>query len=149
MPTLPRRWGVVAFAAIAIGAGVLVGFAGWPLPDRTLEFSGLTLAAILTAALAMRQSTTKDWATVPASFVIDFTSLLLLGPNLTMLVALAGTVTQRLTDSDRSDPARRTLVNAAALMVAIQAAGFAHRALGGTLGNFTWPGQGVPIAVAV
>jgi diguanylate cyclase (GGDEF)-like protein/PAS domain S-box-containing protein len=149
MPTLPRRWGVVAFAAIAIGAGVLVGFAGWPLPDRTLEFSGLTLAAILTAALAMRQSTTKDWATVPASFVIDFTSLLLLGPNLTMLVALAGTVTQRLTDSDRSDPVRRTLVNAAALMVAIQAAGFAHRALGGTLGNFTWPGQGVPIAVAV
>ena len=149
MPARPRRWGVVAFAAIAIGAGVLLGFAGWPLPELALEFFGLTLAAILTAALTMRQSTTKDWATVPASFVIDFISLLLLGPNLTMLVAMAGTLTQRLTDSDRSDPPRRTLVNAAALMAAIQAAGFAHRALGGTLGHFMWPGQGVPIAAAI
>ena len=62
---------------VAIGAGVLLGFAGWPQPHRTLEFSGLILAAILTSALAMQQSTTQDWATMPPSFVIDFTSLLL------------------------------------------------------------------------
>ena len=35
---------------------------------------------------------------MPPSFVVDFTSLLLLGPDATMLVATAGTVTQRLTD---------------------------------------------------
>ena len=50
---------------------------------------------------------------MPPSFVIEFASLLLLGPNATMLVAMAGTVTQGLTDSDRSDPLRRMLVNAA------------------------------------
>ena len=145
----PRRSGVVAFAAIAIGAGVLLGFAGWPQPHRTLEFSGLILAAILTSALAMQQSTTQDWATMPPSFVIDFTSLLLLGPHATMLVATAGTVTQGLTDSQGSHPPRRMLLNAATIMMATQAAGLAHRALGGTMGHFMWPGQGVPIAVAV
>src|SRR5216683_1867720 len=129
MPDRPRS-AVIAFAAIAIGAGVLLGFAGWPQPHRTLEFSGLILAAILTSALALQRSTTKDWATVPPSFVIDFTSLLLLGPQATMLVAIAGTVTQRLTDSQRPHPSRRMLWNAAAVMGATQAAGFAHLALG-------------------
>jgi diguanylate cyclase (GGDEF)-like protein/PAS domain S-box-containing protein len=128
---------------------VLLGFAGWPQPHRTLEFSGLILAAILTAALATERSTTQDWATMPPSFVIDFASLLLLGPHATMLVATAGTVTQGLTDSQHSHPTRRMLLNAATVMVAAQAAGLAHRALGGTMGHFMWPVQGLPIAAAV
>src|SRR6266550_6780462 len=144
-----RRSGVIAFAAIAIGAGVFLGFANWPQPPRILEFSGLILAAILTSSLAMRQSTTEDRATMPLSFVIDFTSLLLLGPHATMLVATAGTVTQRLADPERSHPSRRMLLNAATVTVATQAAGLAHRALGGTIGHFMWPAQGVPIAAAV
>src|SRR5436190_304948 len=99
MQALSRHSVVVLFAAAAIGAGALLGFAGWPQPQRTLEFSGLILAAILASALATQRSATQDWATMPPSFVIDFTSLLLLGPNAAMLVATAGTVTQGLTDS--------------------------------------------------
>ncbi len=148
MSTIPRS-GVVAFAAIAVGTGLLLGFAGWPQSHRTFEFPGLILAAILTAAFAMQQSTTKDWATMPPSFVIDFTSLLLLGPHATMLVATAGTVSEGLADSQRSYPPRRMLLNAATVIVATQAAGLAHRVLGGTMGHFMWPGQGVPIAAAV
>src|SRR6266851_8088746 len=148
-PRFRPRPSVVVFAAIAVGAGVLLGFAGWPQPDRTLEFSSLILAAILTSALAMQRSPTQDWATTPPSFVIDFTSLLLLGPDATMLVATAGMVTQELTDSQRSHPPRRMILNAATVLVAIQAAGFAHRALGGTMGHFVWPWQGLPIAAAV
>jgi diguanylate cyclase (GGDEF)-like protein/PAS domain S-box-containing protein len=141
---------MIAFAAIAIGAGALLGLAGWPQPHRALEFSGLILAAILTSALAMQQSTTEeDRATMPPSFVIDFASLLILGPNATILVATAGSVTQGLVDSQPSHPTRRMLVNAATVMIATQAAGLAHRALGGTLGHFAWPWQGVPIAAAV
>src|ERR1700681_1977398 len=106
MQTLPRHSAVVAFAATAIGAGALLGLAGWPQPHRALEFSGLIMAAILTSALAIRHSTAEDWATMPPSFVIDFTSLLLFGPNATMLVAAAGTVTQGLVDSRGSHPPR-------------------------------------------
>src|SRR5947208_16231436 len=106
-----------------------------------LEFSGLILVAILTSALAKR-STAQDWAPMPPSFVINFTSLLLLGPNATLIVATAGTVTQGLTDSQHPHAPRRMLLNAATVALATQAAGFAHRVLGGTLGHFTWPGQG-------
>jgi diguanylate cyclase (GGDEF)-like protein/PAS domain S-box-containing protein len=149
MRTPHRRSDVVVFAAIAIGAGVLLGLAGWPQPNRTLEFSGLILTAILISALARQQSIAQDWATTSPSFVIDFISLLLLGPHATMLVATAGTVTQGLTDSQPSHRPRRVLLNAATVMVAIQAAGLAHRALGGTTGHFRWPWQGVPIVAAV
>ena len=51
--------------------------------------------------------------------------------------------------SHRTNPTRRMLLNAAIVLVATQAAGFAHVALGGTLGHFMWPEQGVPIAAAV
>jgi diguanylate cyclase (GGDEF)-like protein/PAS domain S-box-containing protein len=149
MRAIPRLSGVAAFAAVAIGAGVLLGFLGWPQPHRTLEFSGLILAAVLFSVLARHESTAQDWATMPPSFVIDFTSLLLLGPHATMLVATAGTVTQGLTDSQDSFPSRRTLVNTATVLAAAQAAGFAHQALGGTMGQFVWPWQGAPIAAAV
>src|SRR5688572_12158320 len=88
-----------SFAIVAIGAGIFLGLAGWPQPDRTLEFSGLILAALLVAALPLQHSTAKDWATMPPSFVIDFTALLLLGPHATMLVAIAGAGMQALTDS--------------------------------------------------
>ena len=94
MPILRRRSSVALLALAAIGAGALLGVAGWPQPHRTLEFCGLILAAILTSALATRPSSAPDWATMPPSFVIDFTALLLLGPHATMLVATAGTVAQ-------------------------------------------------------
>ena len=86
---------------------------------------------------------------MPPSFVVDFGSLLLLGPNATLLVATAGSVTQGLTDTHHSHPPRRLLLNAATVMVATQAAGLAYQALGGRLGDFTWPWQAVPIAAAL
>jgi len=112
MGSRPRYSGVVAFAALAIGAGVLLGLAGWPQPHRMLELCALILAAVLASALAMQPSITKDWATMPPSFVVDFTALLLLGPYAMALVAAVGMATQAITDSHRSHPLQRVLVNA-------------------------------------
>ena len=87
---------------------------------------------------------------MPPSFIIDFVSLLLLGPHATTLVATAGTVTNGLTDSDRSQPIRRTVLNTAIVIVAIQASGYAYAALTAATDLFTvWPGEGLPIAAAV
>jgi diguanylate cyclase (GGDEF)-like protein/PAS domain S-box-containing protein len=149
MRTLHRLSGVVLFAAIAIGAGVLLGFAGWPQPNRTLEFSILIAAAIVTSALGMPRPTTKDWATMPPSFVIDFISLLLLGPHATMLVAAAGTITEGLTNPASALSIGRTLLNTAIVLAAIQAAGAAYGALAGAVSESGWPMQGLPIAAAV
>jgi diguanylate cyclase (GGDEF)-like protein/PAS domain S-box-containing protein len=145
----PRGSGIAAFAATAIGAGMLLGFADWLPPGRTLEFCVLILAAILTSALAHRAPITENRATLPVSFVIDLSSLLLFGPHPTMLVAGAAIVTEGLADSEQTHPPRRMVVNALTAMLAWQAAGLAHWALGGTVGHFLWPAQGVPIAAAV
>jgi diguanylate cyclase (GGDEF)-like protein/PAS domain S-box-containing protein len=119
------------------------------IPHGFLEFCGLILAAILSSTFGRRQSSAGDRASMRSSFVIDFTSLLLFGPHATMLVAAAGTVAQDLADSRRPRRYSATLSNVVTLMAATQAAGLAYWALGGTLGRFTWPSQGVPIAAAV
>ena len=115
--------------------------AGWPQPDRTLEFSGLILAALLTSALAMQHVTAKDWATMPPSFVVDLTTLLLLGPHAMTFVATAGAIMQGLTDREQPHRIRRVIVNVVTVVAAAQAAGLVHQALGGTIGTFTWPGR--------
>ena len=148
MRSLLPRSRVLVFGAIAIGAGLLLGLAGWPQPHRTSEFGGLILAAILASSLPMPKSAT-DWGTMPLSFVVDFTSLLLLGPNATLLVAAAGTGTRGLSEAQRPQQYFRMLMTAAIVMASTQAAGFAHQALGGTMGHFSWPWQGVPIGAAL
>src|SRR6187455_2970195 len=110
MTVISRRSIVVtAFAAIAIGAGVLLAMVGWPQPDRTLEFSGLILAALLACSLAMQHVTAKDWAALPPSFVVDLTTLLLLGPLAMLFVASAGAIAQGLTDRGQADRIRKAL----------------------------------------
>jgi diguanylate cyclase (GGDEF)-like protein len=104
---------------------------------------------MLIAALALQHSATKNWATVPPSFVIDFTALLLLGPNAAMVVATAGAVMQWLTDSTRPRSVREGLFHVLTVVAAAQTAGLLHHALGGTIGTFAWPAQGLPIALAV
>ena len=132
-----------------MGAGALLGFAtGWPL-HRILELCGLTLAAMVCSAFGRQQSSVGDGAAMQPSFVIGFTSLLLFGPQVTMVVAIAAVVTQSLADSRRPHPYRITLVNAFIVIAATQAAGLAHSALGGTLGHFAWPAQAAPLAAAV
>ena len=127
---------------------VLAGLVGWAPTDRILECSGLIVAAILISAVAKQRTYTGDWATMPPSFVIEFATLLLLGPQVTILVVIAGTLTQARVDPRRSR-LRHRLLHAATLIVATQAAGFAHESLGGTRGGFAWPWQGAPIAAAV
>src|SRR5688572_18768275 len=148
-----RRYSlIVAFAVSAIGTGIFLGLSDWPQPGRTLEFSGLILAAIVTSALAVPRSGREDRATVLPCFVIQFASLLLLGPHATMLVSVGGLITRGLVDQERPYPYRRWFSNAATVMLAIQAAGLALQSLGGTTADFMWPWQAwqaVPIAAAV
>jgi diguanylate cyclase (GGDEF)-like protein/PAS domain S-box-containing protein len=150
MSAISRRSVVVlAISAVAIGVAVFLGMAGWPQPLRTLEFSGLVLAALLTSALAMQHVTAKDSAAMPPSFVVDLTTLLLLGPQAMMFVAAAGAIMQAVTDREYLHRIRRAIINTVTVIAAAQAAGLAHQELGGTVGTFSWPGQELPIALAV
>jgi len=140
---------VLAFSAIAIAAGVLLSMAGWPQPGRMPELSGLILVALLASAHVMQHVTAKDWTAMPPSFIVDLTALLLLGPHAMTLVATAGAIMQGLTDREFPHRTRRLIINAVTAIAATQAAGQLHQVLGGTIGNFEWPEQGLPIALAV
>ena len=140
---------MIALAAIFIAAVILPLLAGWTESGRTLELSGLVLASILTSTLRVQQSTTKDRTIMPPSFVINFSALLLFGPNVAMLVATAGALTPGFLGSRRAYALRSMLVEASFVIVATQIAGLAYRSLGGMSGDLMWPWQGLPIAAAV
>ncbi len=149
MGTFPRHSGLFVFAATATTAVVLLGFLGWPQPNRALEFSGLIVAAILTSVLAVQRPAAEDRGMMPLAFVVHFATLLLFGPHVAVIVVAAGAVAYLLADSQRTRPIERTVLNAATTMAAIQSAGIVHGLLGGTLGHFAWPWQGLPIAFAI
>jgi diguanylate cyclase (GGDEF)-like protein/PAS domain S-box-containing protein len=129
-------------------AALLVSLAGPPGPYRSLEFIALMAVAILASAF-MKNTTSVEDPTVTPSFVIDFASLLLVGPGATMLVSTAGALARGLAHSPHAPSVRQVLVTAATSNVAIQAAGLAYQTLGGTLGDFVWPWQVLPLAAAV
>ena len=149
MGTLPRHSSVAAAAALLTGAVLPVYLAGWPESVPILELIGVVAAALLTSALRIQHAAARDRAIMPPSFVITFAALLLFGPQIAVIVALAGALMSGVAASDRAFPRPWALVDAAVLVAAAAAAGAAYRALGGTAAPFSWPWQGVPIAAAV
>src|SRR6188474_2728095 len=113
------------FAAVLTGAVVLLGLSGWPHPDRVVQFSGLVLAGFLTSALAIRSTSAEDRGVMPASFVVDFGALLLCGGNAALVVAAAGITTRWIADP-RARPLPRTLLNAATILIATEAAALTY-----------------------
>jgi diguanylate cyclase (GGDEF)-like protein/PAS domain S-box-containing protein len=80
------------------------------------------------------------------SFVIEFASLLLLGPHAATVLAIAGAVMQRLLNTAVS--ATLVVMRIAAATLALQGAGFAHRLFAGSTGQLTWPAEVLAIAAA-
>ena len=132
---------------MTVGAAMLPPVAGWLPLHQPREFFALVLVAILTSGLRGQQSI-GNRAVMPPSFVLDFIALLLFGRNAAMFVATAQTVARRFAHSQPQPPIRETVVHVATTVTAIEAAGFTHQLLGGTVSHFTWPWQALPIGAA-
>jgi diguanylate cyclase (GGDEF)-like protein len=139
--TLSRYPGIHITTAMAVTAPLLLGLAGRPPSARGFEIVGLLLASIGAAALDRRRSTSRVSAT---AFVVDFAALLLVGRSTATIVACFGVVLRHFALSTR----RRMFADAAIVVASIQAAGFVHSRLWGTVGYLEWPWQGVPISAA-
>jgi diguanylate cyclase (GGDEF)-like protein/PAS domain S-box-containing protein len=148
MRTFPHYTRLAIAAAALTGAVVLAGLAGWPEAGR-IEFPAMIVAAVLVAAFAQRSAAAEDRGLMPPSFVVDFTTLLLVGGEAALCVAAAGIAIRELAAVGRARPLRKVLLDAAAILIATGAAWLAYSAVGGTPRHFTWPWQGVPIAAAV
>src|SRR5215471_20875211 len=134
MQKFAQSWRPGILAALLLGSGVALGLAGWPIADRTVEFAGLILAAILTAIFAKRSEAAEDGGVMPASFFVELGALLFLGPYAALFVAAVG-ILVRWSASESLRPDRRTLLNAATIALAVSLASLAYSALDGGIGE--------------
>ena len=140
---------VIGVAVAATGAAFALARMGELAPDRPVEFAGLIVVGILLSAFAAQPSATEERATMPPSFVLEFAALLIFGAHAALIVAIAGELARGIAHPQRANQYIRTLMNMVTVAAATQAAGFAHRSLGGTFSHFEWPLQGLPLAAAL
>jgi diguanylate cyclase (GGDEF)-like protein/putative nucleotidyltransferase with HDIG domain len=109
------------------------------LPQTTFEqpwlFAGLLLLSSFTSAFKVSLPLAKSGSTMSVSYAVDFASLLLLGPNPTMLVAIASAWSQCTFRMKERNPLYRTMFSMACLTITVQAAGLAYLWLGGVPGH--------------
>jgi diguanylate cyclase (GGDEF)-like protein/putative nucleotidyltransferase with HDIG domain len=131
--SLPAR--LFVFAVIVLGAGLLVTF----FPVRTLESPGLFLLLLalssITSVFKVTLPLARSDSTMSVSYAVDFASLLLLGPNETMIVATASAWSQCTFRIKDRNPVYRTLFSMACLVITVQVAGTIYGLLGGTPGE--------------
>jgi diguanylate cyclase (GGDEF)-like protein/PAS domain S-box-containing protein len=116
--------------------------------DRIPLLVALVTTAMLCARLKLRLPTTNNRSTMSVSNAVVFTSILLLGPHPTMVVAVASGWCQSILGTQRPNPPHRLFFNIASLLVAVQAFGFAYRLAGGAFGHVIWPDIATPLGLA-
>jgi diguanylate cyclase (GGDEF)-like protein/putative nucleotidyltransferase with HDIG domain len=136
MKTLPVPARVFVCAVIGVGAVLVVAF----FPVRSFESPWLFLLLVVLSSLASVFKVTlplaRSGSTMSVSYSVDFASLLLLGPNETMIVAAVSAWSQCTFRIKERNPAYRTLFSMACLVVTVQAAGQIYDWLGGSHGRF-------------
>jgi diguanylate cyclase (GGDEF)-like protein/putative nucleotidyltransferase with HDIG domain len=136
MKTLPLPARLFVCAVIVVGAGLLAVY----FPVKTLESPGLFLLLLalssVTSVFKVTLPLARSGSTMSVSYAVDFASLLLLGPDETMLVAAVSAWSQCTFRIKERNPAHRTLFSMACLIVTVQAAGTVYIYLGGVPGHF-------------
>ena len=137
MKTLADAARVYVGGVIGLGAALLVFY--FPLqsfsqPGRLWLFVLLLFLSAITSIFKVNLPLTRSGSTMSVSYAVDFASLLLLGPNETMLVAAASAYSQCTFRIKERNPLHRTLFSMACLVITVQAAGAAYHLLGGVPG---------------
>ncbi|MDE3155071.1 MAG: diguanylate cyclase [Acidobacteriota bacterium] len=135
MKSLPIAARIYVAAGITLGAVLLVIRSlhlSFPAP---LLFLTMLVLSSLTSALKVNLPLDRSGSTMSVSYAVDFASLLLLGPDQTMLVAAVSAWTQCSFRMKDRNPAYRTLFSMAALVITVQAAGVVYAWLGGVPGH--------------
>jgi diguanylate cyclase (GGDEF)-like protein/putative nucleotidyltransferase with HDIG domain len=104
--------------------------------DRLMLFLLLLVLSSITSVFKVNLPLARSESTMSVSYAVDFASLLLLGPNETMLVAAVSAYSQCTFRIKERNPIHRTLFSMACLVITVQAAGVVYIALGGVPGSY-------------
>ena len=160
---LPRQWfgpkaegsGLLARPALSLyvaaivlgGTWLLVQYAPRTYPQPLLALT-LLLAALFLSVFKLRLPLARSNSTMSMAYAVDFAALMLSGPDLAMVMAAAGTLMQCTVRVKKRQPAHRTAFSVASVVIAVHAAGFAWRALGGSITDATVYTVVVPLSAA-
>jgi hypothetical protein len=134
MKALPLAARLYVLGIIAAGAALLIAFFPTQL-DRPFLFLGLLLLSSVTSVFKVNLPLARRSSTMSVSYAVDFASLLLLGPNETMIVAAASAFSQCTFRVQERNPIHRRLFSMACLIITVQAAGIVYHAMGGQPGE--------------
>jgi diguanylate cyclase (GGDEF)-like protein/putative nucleotidyltransferase with HDIG domain len=152
MKQLPYAARVYVGAVIALGAVLLAMF--FPLQPQDFHhlewFVALLLLSSITSAFKVNLPLARSGSTMSVSYAVDFLSLIILGPNPTMVVGATSAWSQCTFRMTTKNPPYRTLFSMASLVISVQAAGEVFRLLGGTPGleTLTLAGMARPLVGA-
>jgi putative nucleotidyltransferase with HDIG domain len=136
MKALPVAARLFVGAVIATGGALLVV----NFPIRSFAAPGLffilLLLSSITSVFKVNLPLARSGSTMSVSYAVDFASLLLLGPNETMIVAAASAWSQCTFRIQERNPLYRTLFSMACLIVTVQAAGAVYLYFGAVPGKF-------------
>jgi diguanylate cyclase (GGDEF)-like protein/PAS domain S-box-containing protein len=121
-------------AIIAAGAAVLA-FLGPRHVANPVLFATLLAASALASSLRLRVPLGARSSNLSVSYSVDFAALLLIGTELTMVVAGVSAWLQSAFGNDRRNPVFRTIFNAATLVLTVKTAGMVFVYMGGQPGD--------------
>jgi diguanylate cyclase (GGDEF)-like protein/putative nucleotidyltransferase with HDIG domain len=136
MQGLPVAARLFVLGMVAVGTVLLITL----FPVRTITsvwpFLLLLTLSSVTSVFKVTLPLARSGSTMSVSYAVDFASLLLLGPNETMIVAAVSAWSQCTFRIKERNPTYRTLFSMACLVVTVQAAGRLYVWLGGIPGHF-------------
>ena len=129
MTALPSaaRWyvrGIIALGGLSVAAAIPTLESTEPLP-----FVLLFTLSLVASALKARLPLGTSGSTMSVSYVVDFASLMTVGPGPTVFISLVSAWTQCTYRVDPRPPLHRTLFSMACLAITVQATGAAYTAL--------------------
>jgi signal transduction histidine kinase/FixJ family two-component response regulator len=132
---------------IATGAALLIQFAPlqYPRPWLALTLLG---AALILSAFKLRLPLGRGNSTMSMAYAVDFVALVSAGPDLAMVIAAAGVVLQCTVRVRRSQPLHRAAFSVSSVVIAVQAAGWAWQAFGGSSSSPSIQTLAVPLSAA-
>jgi signal transduction histidine kinase/CheY-like chemotaxis protein len=132
---LPRAAQLYVGVVIAVGAFALVGFFPHRFPRPVLFVALLGLSCLTSVWKINLPIALESGSTLSISYAADLMSLLLLGPQHAVVIAVAGVIAQCTVKVKRRYPPYRTAFSAAVIAIAMGSTAFVYGWLGGSTGS--------------
>ncbi|HET7697076.1 MAG TPA: EAL domain-containing protein [Vicinamibacterales bacterium] len=145
-PAVPSQNAIATLAGVYAAALAAPWLAGWIATDRLPELAGVLLAGMLTACVPAQARALTDRSFMAPSFIAVFVALLLMGPQVASIVAVAAAITGGYVAAHTSP--RQTAIDAAVAVAATAVAGFVHGLPAGLQVFQGWPWLLIPLAAA-